>query len=236
MAVAVFLLLALVVIIVTIIILVATIVTTLVGSSRDIYTLLINTYAFLALTILLSLLLTFAALLLLRLLLRTSALVKSIKVYLAQHIHLWSVKHLLLALQLEYFTAAFCSRLLCGRLFLSLRVLSHSLIMLWLSWLVVLWLSLSSRLYMLLWLLVFCHRRFYFVSMLSFFCFCRLWLRCSRCYRSLIFNRISILNLAYGSSLRLRCIIFLCSTRLLSSRLTYRVKVYLAQRLILLLS
>ena len=231
--VAVFLLLALVVIIVTIIILVATIVTTLVGSSRDIYTLLANTNALLALTILLSLLLTFAALLLLRLLLRTSALVKSIEVYLTQHIHLRSVEHLFLALELEHLATSILRSLIGRSNFLSLWLLSDRLFSLWLSRLIMLWLSLSSRLCRLMSLLSSCCR-FFCLSCFRWFNFCSLMLSMSLCYRSLLFALV-LLSLAYGSSFRLRCIILLCSTRLLGSRLTNRVKINLAQWFIFLL-
>ena len=110
-----------IIIIVIIIIIPTRIIVVLICGSVDIYTLLIDTYTSFAFAIgsccwstvlLLSLFLTFFTLLLLRFLLGTSALIERAEIYLAEHINLWS-KHLLLALQLEYF----CFELCCNQLF-----------------------------------------------------------------------------------------------------------------------
>ena len=188
----------------------------LVRRSVDVHAHLVDAFAFLLVAaLLLSLVLTLLALLLLRLLLRTGALVESREVYLAQHVHLWCVEHLLLALGCE--DVCFC---LCC---LSLIVCSLHLLRGACS-------VACSSLYLLLLFLfvlfVLTHSVLIFVVIVHVsLCACFLW--CFVCCRLL----------TYGISLRLRLFMSLrCCWLCLRWLLVQTVKVYFAQRLVLLLS
>ena len=164
-------------------------------------------------------------------------MVKSIEVYLTQYIHLRSIEHLFLALELEHLATSILRSLVGRSYFLSLWLMSNRLFCLRLSRLsrlIMLWLSLSSRLCRLMSLLGSCCRLFC-LSCFRWLNFCSLMLSMSLCYRSFLLALV-LLSLAYGSSFRLRGIILLCSTRLLGCRLTNRVKINLAQWFIFLLS